>query len=122
MRQLTFTNLLIQHLIDDAETPQTVLEWLRTASDPKEREKGFAQQLAEDFRAANSVTDDEADPELILKDNLLGLVCMKTNWRRVARAVLRYFTIPVTMANLASGETSPNRLAHLLAAGPRPWN
>src|SRR5205809_310484 len=81
----------------DPETPATVTRWLREP-DPGRRVGGFAEALREDF-AAQFRREVAGDPRAgEFTNTVIALAWERTDWRKVAAAVLRHFTTPVTLA------------------------
>lgn len=80
-----FTRAVLNHLLQDREMPETVMQWVRAERDPVERAVHFAEELDRDFKAVAAAM---CDP--LLKEWLVVAV-QHTNWRRVADRLLSKF-------------------------------
>lgn len=113
MCESSWSGVVYRHLVESDDTPATVTVWLQTESDPVKRVSLFAVALAEDYIAAFRRAD--GVPHADLQNSLMRMALDRVNWHRVARALIRYFGTPVTMANLALNAECPPRLVRAMA-------
>lgn len=98
----TFTAALVQHLLREPDTASVVHEWLTVEADIEKREIDFAAALAEDFIEPLERSGIEDDSFNCLWRVVMRTAYARVNWRRVSRALLRHFTLPLIVASSAT--------------------
>lgn len=108
MKHQTPTAAVIRHLLDNPQMPETVRQWMQDEADPEQRAMFFAVNLAEDFIASFRHAEDPRQPENALHNELMRMALDWVNWSRVAKVLLRRFTLPITLAiPVACGQCKP---------------
>ncbi len=80
---------------------------MRNEADRDRRECFFAEALDRDFtEALDRHFRLDGDAETVLCNDLLDGVRMHVNWRRVARALLNHFTLPMALASVGRSPES----------------
>ena len=89
---MTCTRCILDHLIDDDATRETVALWFADEPDAAKRVRAFADALRLDFREQFARFDDR---EGLLRAAVLLLACDRVDWLAVARKLLaRFAPIP----------------------------
>lgn len=95
---ITFTDVLYIYLRDLDGMSETVAEWMQIPDlDAEKREVQFACNLAEDFETQFRAASRDRE-ETGLLGRLAMLAGSHTNWRRIARRLLRHFGCPERLA------------------------
>ena len=91
---LNFAAAIFDYLTRAAGMADTVAAWMESEPDPENREVYFAVRLAEDFsRSFEDLARDDCDEPGLL-GQLAILAGERTNWRSIARKLIRRFTSP----------------------------
>lgn len=115
MRPATFTSLMVRYLMDDPTTPAVVLHALKVEPDADRREVALAVGLRDAIVAALKIVNADETPDGRLTQTLIEMAAERTNWRQVARALLRHYSLPVIVA------TPPGRSSDRIAWSPACW-